>query len=345
MLLNCVATPLRRRCKNTDMEVSPNISCSNVTVTNGFLIRILGSLAAISVATCLVALSSVFYLQLHRQFLYRLAAYLVMASLLHAVITLCQLAFLNYNDSKYTPCIAIGYLHQLAVWMKACFGCWITFHLFCFAVLLKNMRKLEPLYVISSILVPIVVSSIPLITKSYGPTGEWCWIQRKKCGRNYLTGFVEQIAEWYGPVFVILVVQCIAMLTMMVTVFYRAHRKSGENVFGREQSKKAFRQLLPLVAYPVLFCILIIPPLISRVYSFAEATPNEGLLILTTICLPAWSFSAGVSLIVHIGVLRRADMVACICMPLACLIRVVLQQNENEDSRDPARLHLYNNAV
>ena len=62
-------------------------------------------------------------------------------------------------------------LHD-AGWMKTCFGCWITVHLFCFAVFL---RKLEPLYmyVISFILVvPIVVSTVPLITNTYGPTGE-----------------------------------------------------------------------------------------------------------------------------------------------------------------------------
>ena len=325
------------------MEVSANASCANVTGTNSFLIRILGSLGAVSVATCLFALSWLFYLKLYKQFLYRLAAYQVMASLFHAVISLCQLAFLNYNAAKYTPCVAIGNLYHIAVWMKACFGCWITFHLFCFAVLLKNMRKLEPLYVTSSILVPIAISTIPLITKSYGPTGEWCWIERKQCGKNYLTGFVEQIALWYGPIFVFLVLQCITIMTMMITVYYRAHRKSDENVFGREQSKKAFRQLLPLVAYPVLFCILIIPPLISRVYSFAEDTPNNELLILTTICVPAWSFSAGVSLIIHIGVLKRTDVMACICTPLAYLFRLVLlpPQNETGDFCDPATLHLH----
>ena len=291
------------------MEAPPNISCSNVTATNSFLIHILGSLGAVSVATCLVALCWLFYLKLYRQFLYRPAAYQVVASLLNEIFTVYQFTFLEYNDSKYQWCVAAGYLVQIADWMKVCFGCWITFHLFCFAVFLKNMKKLEPLYVMSSILVPIVVSSAPLITKSYGPTGEWCWIQIKKCGTDYLIGFIEQIAVWYGPAFVILVLQCIAMLTMIITVYYRAHRKSGENVFGRDQNNVAFRQLLPLVAYPVLFCILITPPLIARVYGFASSTPiNEGLLILIAICIPTWSLSAGATLIVHIGALKRTEL-------------------------------------
>ena len=265
-------------------------NCSTVALTNSFLIRILGSLGAVSVATCLVALCWLFYLKLHKQFIYRLAAYQVMASLLNELFTVCQFTFLEYNDSKYmySLCVTVSYLVQIAVWMKTFFSCWIIFHLFFFAVLLKNMRRLEPLYVITSILVPIAISSVPLITKSYGPTGEWCWIQRKKCGENYVVGDIEQIAVWYGPAFVLLVLQCVAMLIM-------------NNI--------AFKQLLPLVAYPVLFCILIIPPLIARVYGFVSSTPpSQGLVILLAICVPAWSLSAGVTLIVHIGGLKCTEI-------------------------------------
>ena len=283
-------------------------NCSTGELTDSFLIRILGSLGAVSVVTCLVALCWLFYLKLHKQFIYRLAAYQVMASLFHASMTICQFLFIDYNDLQAISCAVVGYLFMVAVWMKVCFGCWITFHLFCFAVLLKNMRKLEPLYVISSILFPIAISSIPLITDSYGPSGEWCSVQRKKCGKSYSVGNIELIAVWLGPAFVILVLQCIAMVTMMITVYYRAHRKLGENVFGREQNNIAFRQLLPLVAYPMLFCILIIPPLIARVYGFASSTPNKGLQILLTICVPAFSLSAGVTLIVHIIAVKRTEV-------------------------------------
>ena len=95
-------------------------------------------------------------------------------------------------------------------------------------------------------------------------------------------------------------------------------------VFGRDQNNVAFRQLLPLVAYPVLFCILIVPPLIARVYGFASSTPNEGLLILLAICLPAWSFTAGVTLIVHIGALIRTEIMR-IVLPM---IRARITEDE-----------------
>ena len=45
---------------------------------------------------------------------------------------------------------------------------WVTLHLFCFAVLHKNLTKLEVLYVGTSLLVPVVIGCAPLITKTYG---------------------------------------------------------------------------------------------------------------------------------------------------------------------------------
>ena len=146
------------------MEAPPNISCSNVTATNSFLIHILGSLGSsfrgyVPRCTLLAVLSEA--VQIIPLPSGRLPG---VASLLNEIFTVYQFTFLDYNDSKYQWCVAAGYLVQMADWMKVCFGCWITFHLFCFAVFLKNMKKLEPLYVMSSILVPIVVSSAPLIT-------------------------------------------------------------------------------------------------------------------------------------------------------------------------------------
>ena len=216
------------------METNFSTNCS----TDGVLIRIMGSLGALSMATCIFALSWLFYLKLHRQFLYRLAAYQVLASLLHALFCVWQFAFVEYDDSKYAECAAVGYLFTVAVWMNLSFGYWITCHLLCFAVFLKNMKKLEPVYIILSILFSIAISSIPLIKNSYGPSGKWCWIQPKECGTNYAV-HETALLVLFGTALAYLVIQCIAMLAKIITVYYRAHRKSGENVFGREQNKKA----------------------------------------------------------------------------------------------------------
>ena len=75
------------------METNLSTNCSAAPLTNSFLIRIVGSLGTVSVVTCLFALSWLFYLKLYKQFLYRLAAYQVMASLLHALLGVCEFSF------------------------------------------------------------------------------------------------------------------------------------------------------------------------------------------------------------------------------------------------------------
>ena len=282
------------------MKTNFSTNCS----TDDVLIRIMGSLGAVSMATCIFALSWLFYLKLHRQFLYRLAAYQVMASLLHALLCVCQFSFVEYDDSEYTKCAAVGYLLTVAVWMKLLFGYCITCHLLCFAVFLKNMKKLELMYFISSILISIAISSVPLITKSYGPSGKWCWIQPKECGTNNAVHETALLVLWFVHLLVYLVLQCIAMLAMMITVYYRAHRKSDDNVFGREQNKKAFRQLLPLAFHPIVFCILIIPALVDTVYGFTSSAPSHGVRVVVATGIPAWSLSSGLTLIIHIGAVK-----------------------------------------
>ena len=61
------------------METNFSTNCS----TDGVLIRIMGS---VSMATCYFALYWLFHLKLYRQFIYCLATYQVMASLLHALL-------------------------------------------------------------------------------------------------------------------------------------------------------------------------------------------------------------------------------------------------------------------
>lgn len=284
-----------------------NSTCSNGTAIDSSNSIILGSVSCIALVLCLAAVTSMLCLKLYRQLLYRLAAYQVFGSMLHSLFSALQLIFLDYNEAMHSACVVIGYLVQVSQSIKLLFSIWITFHLFCFAVLYKNMKKLEPMYVLTSVLIPVVFSLIPFITNSYGLIGDqnWCWIQSKRCRSPYQSGFIEQIAVWYGPLLVALILESSAMLIILATVYYRAHKKMDDStVFGREVNKKAFNQLLPLVAYPIAFLIFVIPPLVSRVYIFSinDSAVNPHLTTLIAICIPLWNLSTAATLFIHIAV-------------------------------------------
>ena len=103
---------------------------------------------SVSVLVCLLAAILVLVLKLHKKLVYRLALYQVLSSLLLATVTALQVIFINYNESQTVylrVCTAVAWFMVYSQWMKLLFTMWVTFHLFCFAVLHKNLQKLEVL--------------------------------------------------------------------------------------------------------------------------------------------------------------------------------------------------------
>ena len=110
---------------------------------------------SISVIVCLLAAIVVFALKLHKKVVYRLALYQVLASLAFATVSTLQVIFINFNNNPEAygrVCTAVGWFVVYSFWMKLLFTSWVTFHLFCFAILHKNLKKLEVLYVVTSLL-------------------------------------------------------------------------------------------------------------------------------------------------------------------------------------------------
>ena len=52
------------------------------------------------------------------------------------------------------PCVAIGFFHEVAIMSELIFTLWVTFHIFCYAVFYKDMKRLEIVYVVTSLLPP-----------------------------------------------------------------------------------------------------------------------------------------------------------------------------------------------
>ena len=188
--------------------------------------------------------------------------------------------------------------------MKVCFAAWVTFHLFFFAVFHKNMKILEVLYVLSSLVVPALLACVPFTTHSYGLQGSVCWIQSWKdnCPTNIaVVGVVEQFALTYGPSMAILLIVSVAMVVMVITILYRSRK------YHNEQNSKALQQLLPLAVYPILFFVFTIPPFVNRLYGTKPNVPHDtayALSMMGAVTVASWSFFTGISLIVHIVVAK-----------------------------------------
>ena len=267
-----------------------------------------------SVMACLLAVVMVFTSKLYRKTVYRLALYQVLAGEVLSLIHLVQIVIISYdkNQNLYSKiCEAFAYLTLFAELEKLLLTVWVTMHLFAFAVLHRNLRRCEVVYVATSLLVPAAVAGVPFATASYGLAGSWCWIIIKGRSNHCYAdkaGIIEQFALWYGPSMVLLL---IASITMVVIVVILARRwcmvRTIPSAGNQHAHRKALKQMIPLAAYPIVYFAFNVPPFIYRVYRAANvAHHNNGnyvhdvLAILTSVCTAIWSLGAGLTLIAHI---------------------------------------------
>lgn len=292
-------------CQHNDSIEMSNFSSSSVSFTTEVIVT--GTNSA-SIVVCLLATHLVFRFHLQKAAVYRLALYQVLASLAFATVEVSQIVFVNYkkNASLYDDvCLAIGWLTIYTRWVKLIFTAWLTFHLFCFAVLHKNFKKLEVLYVVFSLVLPVPMATVPLITGTYGVDKIGvCYFFAKNDTNHVAT--IEKFSLWYGPAIVILFVSSFAMMAMMVKVACRVcgRRSQYELIRDGDQYWRALKQLLPLSIFPVLFFVFMIPVFVSGISLAANPSPNKALSFSATLFISLWSMSSGLTLIIHISVVR-----------------------------------------
>ena len=263
----------------------------------------------VSVLVCLLAASLVFVFKLYLKLTYRLALYQVLASLSYATVEVCQILFINYTENPQVysrVCTAVGWFSLYAQWMKLLSSMWVIVHLFCFGVLHKNMKRFEVMYIVTSLLVPAVIASLPLISHSYGlsPTGTGCLIIN---GNGSNTAVIERLVLWDAPANSILLIGSVAISIMVIKLTHRAcSRFRYEQITDNDPFSKAAKHLLPLAAYPIIFFFLLIPPLSYNLYSYSTGqVPPLAVAIVSLVCISMWSMTSGLTLIIHIAVARH----------------------------------------
>ncbi|KAL5497348.1 hypothetical protein EMCRGX_G013809 [Ephydatia muelleri] len=294
--------------------MAPNASsCANPLDPNRteVILALMSGTGVASVLLCAVAIVLVLVLRLYRSLVYRLAVYQVLAAFLYGIVCALQIILKddNYQRANTSLCQAIAFLMLYFQWVKLMFTIWVTAHLFFYAVFYKNLKKWELVYVLSSVLVPIVIAIVPFTTGSYGLAGAWCWVQNWKsdCPLNISTsGVIEQFTLWYGPALVFYVIDSVAVVVMAIVLIRRACQHSQEIKW--RQHKEALTQMLPLLAYPITYTILLLVPIATRVHNARSHDPSTldyNLLGTTGTCMSLWGLAAGASLLIHICVMKN----------------------------------------
>ena len=274
---------------------------------------VLGSIGLVSFCSCVVAVSLVFLLGLHKKSTYRLAMYQVLSALAFSFILMLSFISLNHSSDSLPFeifCKTKAFFTVYIIWVNLLFTISLTFHLFYLAVFLKDLpEKMELFYVLFSTLFPLLFSWIPFIHDNYGPAAAWCWIRDWKddCAtQNYLEGIIEQFTLWYGPLFVCLTISIIATIIIVLVLFWRVCKaKSDVNQpLLKSKYKKALHELLPLLAYPAIFDFLLLFPLVHRIYDAVTPFTSFNLTLAHSITGSLLGLFTSTVLILHVVIVR-----------------------------------------
>lgn len=269
-----------------------------------------GSSGIVSVVTSLTASLLIIIMKLYPQFVYRLALYQELSSIFISLTQCVGLLQLHYGDVQYdrdAACTASALLLQYALWLKLMFTAWLMFHLFFLAVFLKNLQRLELMYVLSSIMVPLLPTCIPLFTNAYGQDGARCWIKEKGADcKIYEEGLIERYVLWFGPAMICLLLTNLAIVIMLLVMRRRAYTEVDPELTPLvRKNKQALKQMLPLVFYPLLFLLLMLIPIISRIVSDISRYDIFPLALLHGIAYPPGGFFSGLVIIIHLCVMHH----------------------------------------
>ena len=285
----------------------------------GSLLPVIASLpiSAVSLLTCLATVIFVCVLKLHKTLVYRLALYQVLSAMEFSVVWIAVGAFAlhpahyyhivnvtswytynntnyAYNHSEYVDQLAPAFEALLlgSAFIKLMFTVWIVIHLFALAVFHKNLQRLEPLYVVSSLLLPLVVTATLL--------GMNLTHLQKTCG------FREGVV--YTIIFSILVLISLLIVVMGTILCHRACRRRNLALSEYDkQHKKVLYEMLPLLLYPIFFLLITTPIFVNGVLDFTAIMDetNSSIYELFAICAPLWSFTTSLLLIFHLCVVRH----------------------------------------
>ena len=292
---------------NEQLTTNCTDSFSNKQMTRLLIALTISGL--VSAVLCLIAVIVVLRYTLYKFFVYRLALYQILSCLVFSVAEALQLMTINYGTGEDTyhhiACQFTAFLNTYTVWVKLILTLSLVFHIYVRAVYLKDLKKLEIVYIVISFLIPGFIASVPLITKYYGLAGGWCWIRdwKKRCASDKDTvGIIHQFSVWYGPLTIFLFI-CLIAVVIVVTkyCFWRHCTRCHKTNTNEDANKKAVKELLPLLLYPVIFFVLALFPLINRLNGAISPHDSFGWMMSHAITEALWGSCSALVLIGHVA--------------------------------------------
>ena len=247
-------------------------------------------------AACFVIIVMVF-LRKWPFFSQRLILYLAIATILTSMSTILHRVDYNNEKSDFYVifCQIGGFLEQVTSWIFLNANSCITFYLFANVVLRVKTERFEVIYGLYIFVFPFLFNWIPFIYSAFGRSGAWCWIRSRDSPTcdDFAFGKILIFALWFIPLYLTL----FTLLVAYAIIIYKLHQISkewtGKTTNSNEEFQKMVRKdVLPLMAYPLIYLVLCIFPTANRIQGLAS--PESPSLVLWYLSALSFPFQGGI---------------------------------------------------
>ena len=253
-----------------------------------------GTLVAVNIAfsatSCVLVLCMIGIIVLFKKYQFftqRLILYVAVTSFIYSLVN--AINFFGREAQKNPAlkglCVAVGFATQVTYWWEFMAVIIIMVDIFIKITFKRRTEKLELLYCLSIVFIPLLFSWIPFIKLAYGPAEINCWIREHdfttpNCTR-FNFGIYLRFSLYYIPLYILLFV--IFLLLLATCCIIRKRRKEW-NIQSElpmiDIGQILVKEIRSLFAYPVIFIITNIAPLIERIYGIFS-TGGDAYFVLS----------------------------------------------------------------
>ena len=298
------------------------------------------AVGSLSLIACIGAVILLLWQKMHHTFTHRMVLYLLVYTVFQTVTYVLRVggAFVSFVESEhFTPfCIFSGFFTEYIIAAQLFIQVLVTLHIGCVVVLVelrctrplglhylsitsafesesstRNAKRyavyLELIYALSPAVLPLLFVWVPFITGDYGKAGLWCWIRRVNDDCELvISGVIQQYTLWYGPLLLLTLINTCVIITTIIIICWKAYqfKKSGETP---TDYKNTLKQVLPILAYPVIFQILNWFALAHRIVNLINSTTPVlvPLLIAHTAVIPTHGLFSAAAFLVYFTVWKK----------------------------------------
>ena len=280
------------------------------------------SVSALAIIACALAVILIIVLKLYRKFLNRLVLYLMVAAASNSIAFILAITPIHHSNGELQVregldglCAAFGFINHMTEWIFHGTMAWVIVYLTLMAVFKyqANKPKHEVSGLIIILLFPFIINWIPFVNDMYGLAGIWCWIKLTNgdCHSDHTLGVVYHFTLYYGPFGIFVFGSYVAFIAIVITLCKERVESGRERAesFKKEAHRRALKEALPLLAYPLIYNIFYFIMLANRVYNAIATSKNENpnfpLFLAHAISESLRVILAALAFLLHPNILRK----------------------------------------